>query len=56
MELSKCRKASLEVSKFGFHFQAAIQVKYANFSGLLQNRSLLENIDKNQDKNDHKIF
>ena len=30
MELSKCRKASLEVSKFGFHFQAVIRIALEN--------------------------
>ena len=30
MELSKCRKASLEVSKFGFHFLAVIRIALDN--------------------------
>ena len=30
MELSKCRKASLEVSKSGFHFQAVIRIALEN--------------------------
>ena len=30
MELSKCRKASLEVSKFGFHFLAVIRIALEN--------------------------
>ena len=30
MELSKCHKASLEVSKFGFHFLAVIRIALDN--------------------------
>ena len=30
MELSECRKASFEVSKFGFHFLAEIRIALEN--------------------------